>query len=88
MVVTPYTTIVMLGGISEPRGPAAATEQALKTGGYPSSFIPLAMTDDIAEVVAGPDPETAPKNIQASVAIIAIEPRTEPAKDFARFTSA
>ena len=42
----------------------------------------------MAEVVAGPEPETAPKNIQASVAMIAIDPRIEPASDFARFTSA
>ncbi|GHU04222.1 hypothetical protein FACS1894158_04080 [Betaproteobacteria bacterium] len=66
----------MLGGIKIPKGPEAVMTAAVNARSYPALSISGATTEPTAAAVAGPDPETAPKKMQAKVVTIAMEPLT------------
>ena len=86
-VVTPYRTMVRLGGMMSPMVPEAATTAPAKFLSYPFSPMGPSMTPPMAAVVAGAEPDTAPKNVEASVATRASPPLILPKRAPARFTS-
>jgi len=86
-VETPYRTMVRLGGMMSPIVPDAATTAPAKFLSYPFSTIGASITPPIAAVVAGADPDTAPKKVEARVATRARPPFILPKSAPARFTS-
>ena len=67
-------TIVKLGGMINPSAPEDATTAPANDDEYPRSFMDGIRIEPIAEVVAGADPEIAPKNADAPVDICANPP--------------
>ena len=77
-IVTPRTTITMLGGIIVARAPPHPSSDALKAGRYFSSFIAGSIIEPIAATSATPEPDIAPKNMQETTMTIAMPPRMCP----------
>lgn len=73
-VATPYTTIGMDGGIMTPILPAHAINANVNRFEYPFSSIVGTTIEPTAATVAGPEPETAAKNIHTTTVQIASPP--------------
>ena len=71
----PYTTNVMLGGITTPIAPADAINAAENAGLYPALIIAGTRMTPRAATVAGPDPEIAAKKQATTTQTIATPPR-------------
>jgi len=74
LVETPYTTMGILGGIITPMLPAVAISARVKLLLYPFCSIVGMTIEPIAATVAGPDPDTAAKNIQSTTVTVARPP--------------
>ena len=73
-VETLYSTIGMDGGIITPIVPAVATNAKAKERLYPSSIIVGITIAPTAATVAGPEPDTAAKNMHTKTVTIASPP--------------
>ncbi len=82
----PKITMGMEGGITTPNPPDEAVIAEAYPLSYPRFIIAGIMSIPTAAVVAGPDPDMAPKNMQAMTVAQEIPPVMGPAKDSARFT--
>src|SRR5699024_3314399 len=74
----PNTMSGIDGGMRMPRDPEVATRPVENFFGYPFFTIAGIISAPTATTVAGDDPETAAKNMQASTVVIAIPPRRWP----------
>ena len=77
-VATPKITIGIDGGIITPIEPAVATKAKVNFFEYPCRIISGMTIVPIAATVAGPEPETAAKNIQTITVTIANPPVIRP----------
>jgi hypothetical protein len=73
-VAAAYTSITIEGGIRIPSVPAFPITPAAKDSGYPAFTIPTITIDPMAATVAGDEPDTAAKIIQAITEAIAMPP--------------
>ena len=74
----PYMTMVTLGGMIRPIVPEEATTAAVKALSYLCCSMPGTITAPMADVVAGAEPEIAPKNMEETVATWARPPGRRP----------
>ena len=77
-MVTPYTTIVMLGGMMGPSVAAEATTAVENSLSYPCFFIEGIKTVPRAEASATADPVIPDRNISATTRVWARPPRICP----------
>ena len=84
---TPQTTIGIEGGIIWPSGPTAVASAAAKSRRYPLRSNSSIMTEPTAAVVAGADPEIAPKKVPATTVAMLSPPVRTPKTAEARRTS-
>ena len=73
-VTAQYTTITIDGGIKIPSVPALHNIPAANFFGYPALTMPAIIIVPTATTVAGDDPETAAKKVQAKTEAIASPP--------------
>ena len=85
LVIDEYTISTIDGGMIGPSMDDATAPA--KWSGYPSSFIPGMVMPPIADAVATPDPEMAPKRADVSTVITPRLPLMKPMKALARFIS-
>src|SRR5699024_6676905 len=78
--ITPYKTNGILGGMMTPIDPAEAATADAKPPSYLRAIIAGIIKPPIAATVAGPDPEIAAKNIQATMLTMLNPPAIQPTK--------
>src|SRR5690606_25258333 len=76
--ITPYKTNGILGGMITPMDPAEAATAEAKPPSYLRATIAGIIKPPIAATVAGPDPEIAAKNIQATIVTMLNPPVIQP----------
>ncbi|MPM93198.1 hypothetical protein SDC9_140334 [bioreactor metagenome] len=81
----PYTIAEMLGGISNATEPLEVIKPVVNPLGYFFSIILGYIRPPMAITVAGEEPDTAPKNIQATSVVMAMPPVLPPTMVWAQF---